>query len=61
MAVSVVPAVTGDFLSLANIIFGNYCLSIGAIFICLFVGWKWGVKNAIAEMSRNGVLPAASF
>lgn len=51
----------GDFLSLANIIFGNYCLSIGAIFICLFVGWKWGVKNAIAEMSRNGVLPAASF
>lgn len=51
----------GDFLSLANIIFGNYCLSIGAIFICLFVGWKWGVKSAVAEMSRNGALPAAGF
>lgn len=51
----------GDFLSLANIIFGNYFLSIGAVFICLFVGWKWGVHEAIAEMSRNGRLPAASL
>ncbi len=42
------------FLGLANIIFGNYFLSIGALFICLFVGWKWGVGKALDEMSVGG-------
>ncbi len=42
------------FLGLANIIFGNYFLSIGAVFICLFVGWKWGVGKALDEMSVGG-------
>ncbi len=42
------------FLGLANIVFGNYFLAIGAVFICLFVGWKWGVGNAVAEMNRGG-------
>ncbi len=51
----------GDFLSLANIVFGNYFLSIGAIFICIFVGWKWGIKAAVEEMSRNGKLPVAAM
>lgn len=51
----------GDFLSLANIIFGNYFLSIGAIFICIFVGWRWGIKAAVAEMSQGGRLPLASI
>ncbi|MCP3963043.1 MAG: sodium-dependent transporter [bacterium] len=45
---------TNDFLDLANIVFGNYFLSIGAVFICLFVGWKWGVANAVAEMRQGG-------
>ncbi len=44
------------FLGLANIVFGNYFLSIGAVFICLFVGWKWGVSSAVAEMNRGGQL-----
>ena len=44
------------FLGLANIVFGNYFLSVGAVFICLFVGWKWGVGNAVAEMNRGGHL-----
>ena len=48
----------GGFLNLANIIFGNYCLSIGAILICIFVAWKWGVENALAEMNHGGQLPA---
>lgn len=47
------------FLGLANIIFGNYFLSIGAIFICLFVGWKWGIPQAVAEIERGGKLPAS--
>ena len=44
----------GSFLDLCNIIFGNYFLSIGAIFICLFVGWRWGVAPALAEMNASG-------
>ncbi len=49
------------FLDLANIVFGNYFLSIGAVFICLFVGWKWGVGSAVAEMNRGGTLFGASL
>ncbi len=52
-----VPALSnlpgGGFLGLCNIIFGNYFLSVGAIFICLFVGWKWGVGKALEEMKRG--------
>ena len=49
------------FLGLANIVFGNYFLSVGAVLICVFVGWKWGVANALQEMNRNGRLPAGQF
>ncbi len=42
------------FLGLINIVFGNYFLAIGAMFICLFVGWKWGVGKALDEMSAGG-------
>ena len=44
------------FLGLANIVFGNYFLAIGAVCICIFVGWKWGIASAIAEMNRGGTL-----
>ncbi len=39
-----------DFLSLQSIIFGNYTLTIGALMIALFVGYKWGAPKALAEM-----------
>ncbi|MEE8525068.1 MAG: sodium-dependent transporter [Thermoanaerobaculia bacterium] len=52
----------GGFLGLCNIIFGNYFLSIGAVFICLFVGWKWGIGKALEEMRHgDGVLPAGKL
>jgi neurotransmitter:Na+ symporter, NSS family len=44
-----------SFLDLQSIVFGNYTLTVGALLIALFVGWKWGAKQAIAEM---GELPA---
>ena len=47
-----------SFLDLQSIVFGNYTLTIGALLIALFVGWKWGAKHAIAEM---GELPAAGL
>ncbi len=48
------------FLGMANIVFGNYFLSIGAVLICVFVGWKWGIGNAVAELNRGGNLRAAA-
>jgi neurotransmitter:Na+ symporter, NSS family len=49
-----------DFLSLNNAIWGNYSLSIGAILLCVFVGWKWGLPNALDSLQASGHrLPAA--
>ncbi len=51
-----------DFLTLNNNIWGNYSLSIGAILICVFVGWKWGIPNALTSLEDGGfTLPAASL
>jgi NSS family neurotransmitter:Na+ symporter len=43
-----------DFLSLSNIVWGNYSLSIGAIAICLFAGYVWGIPKAIASLEASG-------
>ena len=54
--------VGGGFLNLQNIIWGNYGLSIGAILICIFVGFKWGPEKMMewVEMGGNR-LPGRSF
>jgi NSS family neurotransmitter:Na+ symporter len=41
-----VPGVGMDFLTLLFTIFGSFALIVGAFFISLFVGWKWGVTAA---------------
>ncbi len=33
-----------------DFIFGNISLAVGALLICVFVGYVWGVKNAIKEI-----------
>src|SRR5690606_32898731 len=49
-----------DFLTLNNNLWGNYALSLGALLICLFVGWYWGVAPALAAIEEGGHrLPAA--
>ncbi len=51
-----------DFLTLNNNIWGNYSLSIGAILICVFVGWKWGIPKAIESLEAGGFpLPASGL
>lgn len=47
------PIVNVAFLDFMNIVFGNYALAIGAFFIALFVGWKWGVKQASKEIEEG--------
>jgi len=40
------------FLDTQDILFGNISLSVGALLISIFVGWKWGAKEAIEEMDN---------
>jgi NSS family neurotransmitter:Na+ symporter len=39
-----------DFFGRFDFIFGNISLAVGALLICLFVSYVWGVKNAIKEI-----------
>jgi NSS family neurotransmitter:Na+ symporter len=51
-----------DFLSLQNIIWGNYSLSIGAVLLCVFIGTTWGTDKAIASLESSGhKLPASGL
>lgn len=48
------PGVGMDFLSFMFLVFGQYSLVIGALFISLFVAWVWGVKGAGDEVRAGG-------
>jgi len=55
------PGLGIDFLSLQNIIWGNYSLSIGALMVCVFAGWKWGIPSALSALESSGHrMPASS-
>jgi NSS family neurotransmitter:Na+ symporter len=45
------PLVHLGFLDFANILLGNYSLTIGALLLAIFVGYKWGIKNLTAEIT----------
>jgi NSS family neurotransmitter:Na+ symporter len=51
---SKLPLLKVGFLDLANIVMGNYSLTVGALFISLFVAYKWGVKAAATEIELEG-------
>ena len=40
-------------LSFFALAFGNISLAIGALFICIFVGYIWGVKKALKEVASG--------
>jgi NSS family neurotransmitter:Na+ symporter len=42
------------WLDVQNIIWGNYGLSIGALLICLFVGFKWGPEKMLEYVELGG-------
>ena len=42
------------FLDMMNAVFGNYSLSIGAFFIAIFAGYKWGKSAVEKEIEREG-------
>lgn len=50
-----------DWLTLNNIVWGNYSLSVGAFLTCIFVGWKWGLPHMYEMLQQGGhVLPGRS-
>ena len=48
------PLFEMGFLDMMNIVFGNYSLIIGAFFVAVFIGYKWGIKSATEEIERLG-------
>ena len=57
-----VPGVNMDFLSLMATIWNDWSLPIGGLLIAVFVGWVWGAKNAVAELTAEGQrMPAAGL
>lgn len=41
------------FLGAADFWFGKLALVVGGLLICLFVGWRWGIDAALAEIRRS--------
>ena len=46
-------AFLSGFMDIIFLYFGEISLALGALFICVFVGWKWGVNIALEEI-RTG-------
>ena len=51
---SALPGLGMGFLDLQDKVWGNYSLAIGALSICVFTGWMWGVKPALTEIEASG-------
>ncbi len=51
---SSLPGLGMGFLDLQNALWGNYALSFGALMICVFVGWVWGIRPALEEIEASG-------
>jgi NSS family neurotransmitter:Na+ symporter len=50
-----VPCAANDaFMGIVVRIFYNYALAFGALLICVFVGWRWGVPAARKELTAEG-------
>jgi NSS family neurotransmitter:Na+ symporter len=43
------------FWAKVDLIFGNISLAVGALLICIFLGWVWGVKKAIEEIKSGNL------
>jgi NSS family neurotransmitter:Na+ symporter len=47
-------ALSGRFMGFLVHLTYNYVLLIGGFIICLFAGWRWGIRSAIGEMRAEG-------
>jgi NSS family neurotransmitter:Na+ symporter len=47
------PVFNTDFLSLMNTLWGDLALAIGAMLLCIFVGYVWKTSKALEEIRRG--------
>ncbi len=43
-----------NFFDLLDFIASNILLPVGGLMMCIFIGYFWGIDNAVAEISQNG-------
>ena len=55
---SSLPALHMGFLDLMDTIFGNLALTVGALLLCLFVGWRWSPQDAVAATMEGSAYPS---
>ncbi|RPJ79686.1 MAG: sodium-dependent transporter, partial [Acidobacteria bacterium] len=48
------PGLETDFFTIVSTVFGDVSLSVGCLFIAIFLGWVWGVPKALAEIRAGG-------
>ena len=44
-----------NFFDAADFLASNIFLPVGGILVSIFVGWKWGAKNAVKEITSDGL------
>lgn len=49
------------FLDILDYLFGSISLTLGGMLLSIFVGWKWGVKNAIEEIKYGLISDSKTF
>lgn len=52
------PIFQMGFLDLMDTIFGNFSLTVGALLLCLFVGWRWAPEDALAAAMDGSAYPS---
>ena len=56
------PVIGGGFLGLMNVAWNNYALPIGGFFISIFVGYRFGLDKAFAELlADNAWFPSPAL
>jgi NSS family neurotransmitter:Na+ symporter len=44
------------FLGIMDFVWGNLMVAVGALLMCLFIGWVWGIRRAADEIREGGAL-----
>lgn len=47
------PIINMGFFDILDMLFAKYSLTIGALLLAVFVGWRWGIKNATDEVTSG--------
>ena len=51
---SSLPGLHTDFFTIVSTAFGDISLSVGCLFIAIFLAWVWGVQKGVAEIQSDG-------